>query len=252
MSTIIPRNEKSPTFTYHKFLDESGDTTFYGNGKIPIIGENGVSKYFILGMLSINEPLNNVRNKIIELQNIIVSDPYFINIPSINKQKNKNGYFLHAKNDIPEVRKMVFEFIKSIDCEFQSVIGRKVYNVYEKKHNGNQAEFYADLLSHLLHSNINNHEKIVLNIAHRSRCTTHINLEKGLKKAIIIAKHKYPDENNFCEIVYNVQQPTNEPIINLTDYFLWALQRKFERNEDRYVEYLSKQIKNTSNLYFEE
>ena len=34
---------------YHRFLDESGDTTFYGKGKRVIIGENGVSKCFILG-----------------------------------------------------------------------------------------------------------------------------------------------------------------------------------------------------------
>jgi hypothetical protein len=40
-------------------------------------------------------------------------DPYFDQIPSFRKKENLSGYFLHAKDDIPEVRKMAFEMIKS-------------------------------------------------------------------------------------------------------------------------------------------
>ncbi len=36
------------------------------------------------------------------------------------------------------------------DCHFDAVVGRKDYGIYEKKHNGNQSKYYADLLSHLL------------------------------------------------------------------------------------------------------
>jgi len=252
MQKRIPDSEKIQTCQYHRFLDEAGDTTFYGKGKIPMIGAEGVSKYFILGMLTLNEPLNKIREKVIDLQNNIASDPYLLEVSSIKKKKNSSGYFLHAKDDVPEVRKMGFELIKSINCQFDVVIGRKDYSIYEKKHNGNQAEFYADLLSHLLHGNINNFEKLVLNIAKRSRCTTHTNLEKGLQKAIAISKHKYPDENNYCEMVFNVQQPTTEPIINIADYFLWAIQRKIERNEKRYFDFLGNQINSVTNLYSED
>lgn len=244
--------EKLPSHRYHRFLDEAGDTTFYGKGKVPLLGAAGVSKYFILGILTVNEPLDIVRKKINELQNNIVSDVYLLEVPSIQKKKNNVGYFLHATDDVPEVRKMAFELIKSIDCSFEAVIGRKDYSVYDKKHNGYQAEFYADLLSHLLHGSINDFKKLVLNIAQRSRCTTHTNLEKGLQKALAISKHKYLDACNYCEMVFNVQKPTAEPIINLVDYFLWALQRKIERNENRYVDFLGKQIVNVTNLYVEE
>jgi hypothetical protein len=89
---------------------------------------------------------------------------------------------------------------------------------------------------------MNGFDKLVLNIAHRSRCTTHTNLEKGLQKAISKAEQKYPDACNCCEIVFNVQHPTTEPIINIADYFLWALQRKMERGENRYIDYLDRQI----------
>lgn len=198
-------NKKIPACKYHRFLDEAGDTTFYGKGKIPIIGTEGVSNYFLLGMLTLNEPLDTVRQKVIELQYRIAGDPYLLNVPSIRKKESKAGYFLHAKDDVPEVRKMAFELIQSIDCHFEAVVGRKDYSIYEKKHNGNQAEFYADMLSHLLHASMNGYEKLVLNIAHRSRCTTHTNLEKGLQKAVAIARNNYPEACNCCEMVFNVQ-----------------------------------------------
>jgi hypothetical protein len=230
-------------------LDEAGDTTFYGKGKIPLLGSVGVSKYFLLGILKINEPLEIIRNKIISLQNQIISDPYFHNIPSINKKKLNSGYFLHAKDDIPEVRKMAFDLILAIDCNFEAVVGRKDYNIYEKKHNGNQAEFYADMLSNLLHENILFSDKLVLNIASRSRCTTNINLEKGLQKALLVSKHKLENRVHDSEVKFNVQRPTTEPLINIADYFLWAIQRKVERDESRYCEFLNSKISKISYLY---
>ena len=252
MSSLKSLINKLPTYHYHRFLDEAGDTTFYGKGKVPLIGSEGVSYYFLLGMLTINESLDIVRDKVIGLQNSIVSDPYLAEVSSIQKKKNYNGYYVHAKDDVPEVRKMVFELLMSIDCKFDAVVGKKEYGVYEKKHNGNQAEFYADMLSHLLYNNLNGHERLVLNIAHRSRCTTHTNLEKGLQKALVIAKHKYQEVATPAETVFNIQYPTTEPIINLADYFLWALQRKMERGESRYIDFLKSRIGNISMLYTEE
>ena len=96
---------KLPVHHYHRFLDEAGNTTFYGKGKTQIIGKDGVSNYFILGMLTINEPIHEVREKLLQLQTRIANDPYLVDIPSIQKKKSKMGYFLHAKDDVPEVKK---------------------------------------------------------------------------------------------------------------------------------------------------
>jgi hypothetical protein len=90
---------------------------------------------------------------------------------------------------------------------------------------------------------IDNQPKIVLNIAHRSRCTTHNNLEKGLQKAIIIARNKNIKFNANANVVFNVQQSTGEPIINIAVYYLWAIQRWVERKKDRYVNFLEDKIK---------
>lgn len=39
--------QKLPVLKYHRFFDEAGDTTFYGKGKIPLVGTDGVSSYFL-------------------------------------------------------------------------------------------------------------------------------------------------------------------------------------------------------------
>lgn len=240
---------KQVIHTYHRFLDESGDTTFYGKGRNPIIGENGVSKAFILGMLKIKEPLHNVRQKIVELQETIANDRYFDSVPSIQKKKENKGYYLHAKDDVPEVRKMAFELISSVDCSFEAVVGRKIYGIYEHKHNGKEAEFYADLLAHLLKNKLNKYKKLVLNIAHRSQCTTHSNLNIGLSKAIQISRKKFPHKGNDCRVVFNVQQPTYEPLLNISDYFLWSVQRVFEKGETRYYDFIADKISLIMDLY---
>ncbi len=52
--------------SYHRFLDESGDTTFYGKKKKIIIGNNGVSKTFIIGMVKFRTKLEPIREQIIK------------------------------------------------------------------------------------------------------------------------------------------------------------------------------------------
>jgi len=237
------------TYFYHRFLDEAGDTTFYGKGKTPIVGQEGVSNCFILGMLKINEPLDPLRQKIIELQKSIENDPYYQGIPSIEKKKSKYGYYFHAKDDIPEIRKIAFDFIKTIECSFECVVARKIYDLYKKKHNGHESEFYADLLSHLLKNKLGKYERLVLNIAERKKCTTHTNLSQGLEKALERAKAKNPDKDHSCKVVFNIQQPSNEPLLNIADYLCWVIQRVFEKGETRFYDYMIDKISLVIDLY---
>ena len=111
---------------YHLFLDEAGDTTFYGKGKKNIIGTNGVSNVFILGMIQVKDPLDEVRDKINSLQEKITKDEYY-HVPSVLKKINKSGYYLHATDDLPEIRKEMFDLMKTINCSFEAVVGRKKY-----------------------------------------------------------------------------------------------------------------------------
>ncbi|XDD45591.1 hypothetical protein AB3N60_12850 [Leptospira sp. WS39.C2] len=77
----------------YRFLDEAGDATFYGRGRKPIVGEQGVSKCFILGMVKFKTNLAEVRQKIYELQNQVSTDRYFKSIPSIQKKVQSGGFY---------------------------------------------------------------------------------------------------------------------------------------------------------------
>jgi hypothetical protein len=249
--------------TYHRFLDEAGDTTFYGKGKKSIIGTNGVSNCFIIGMVKFKQPLNDIRKAVNDLQLKIADDPFF-DVISIRKKKNTTGYYLHATDDLPEVRKLVFDFIKTIDCSFEAVVGRKTIERYETKHKGKEQYFYADLLSHLLKNKLN--KELVLQIAKRGKSTKNQNLQLALEKAKEriaekINMHNFMETDDFAElerikrkdiianINFNVTEPVQEPLLNIADYFCWAIQNVFEKGEVRFYNFMKEKISLVIDIY---
>ena len=240
--------EKDKLMDFHRFLDEAGDTTFYGKGKKKIIGEDGVSKTFILGMTKIKDPLDEVRDKINALQEKIVNDEFY-HVPSVLKKINKTGYYLHATDDLPEVRKEMFDLIKTINCSFEAVVGRKDIERYETNHKGKEEYFYADLLSHLLKNKLSKHDKLVVHISERGKSTKNHNLELAFLKAKQRFSKINRNNQSKTKVVFNVNYPTKDPLLNLADYFCWSIQRVFERGEIRYYNFIKDQIKLVIDLY---
>ncbi len=240
---------KSKKQENHRFLDEAGDTTFFGKKKKVILGDIGVSKCFILGMVKFKEPLDFIRKKVIELQLEIESNPFF-ETPSLLKKKNSTGgYYLHATDDIPEVRLKMFELIATFNCSFEAVVGRKSLERYVEKHKEKEEYFYADMLSHLLKNKLSKSEKIVLHISERGKSTKNLNLELAYKKAIQRLQKKGGEQNKGNKIVFNVNVPTAEPLLNVADYFCWCIQRLFEKGEVRYYNLLKDKISLVVDLY---
>jgi hypothetical protein len=124
------RAEKIPLHTYHRFLDEAGDATFYGKGRIPILGELGVSNAFILGMVRFDEDLNIVRQAIIDAQKKVEASRYYRKVPSVVKRVNKGGFYFHAKDDLAELRKEFFDLILSFDCSFEAIVAHKDLQIF--------------------------------------------------------------------------------------------------------------------------
>ena len=234
---------------YHRFLDEAGDTTFFGKGRIPILGTEGVSNTFILGMVHFKEPLPPLRNRIKELQKTIESNEYYNSVMSVKKRIDKSGFYFHAKDDIPEIRKEYFDFILGISCSFQAIVGRKIISLFENTHQGKDTEFYADMLSHLIKDKLEKYPKLVLNIAERANSTAINNLEKGLEKAKKRFVLKNPEKSINSQISFNVHKYQNEPLLSVADYLCWVVQRVFERGEIRYYNYMMEKISLVVDLY---
>ncbi|CAN5668351.1 hypothetical protein BH11VER1_BH11VER1_17240 [soil metagenome] len=235
--------------TSHRFMDEAGDTTFFGRGKIPIIGQLGVSLSFSIGMVKFGGALKSIREQIISLQQEIVADRYLNRLPSIAKKINGKGFYFHATDDPPEVRERFFKFIDSLDCTIEVMVARKIPALFVSKHNGQDSEFYADVLSHLLKNNLQLEHKLVLNIAERGNSTKNVNLDRALAKAVERHSKKHGPNGICCSVVFNVQNHYTEPLLNVADYLCWSVQRVFERGETRYYDFMENKVSLVVDLY---
>ncbi|OFX20621.1 MAG: hypothetical protein A2033_01220 [Bacteroidetes bacterium GWA2_31_9] len=241
--------EQKNKIAIHRFLDEAGDTAFFGKGKSDIIGTNGVSNCFMIGMVKFKEPIEQIRLKVKELQNLIVKDPYF-NVPSINKKEQNSGYYFHATDDLPEVRKLFFDFIKQTDCSFEAVVATKTIGSFVSKYKSKEEYFYADILSHLLKNKLTQKkEKIVLHISARGKSTKNNNLELAFAKAKQRFLSKKSEKEIKTIVVFNVTYPSIEPLLSIADYFCWAVQRVFERGETRFYDSLKEKISTVIDLH---
>ncbi len=171
--------------TQHYFLDEAGDTTFFKKGKIPSIGTPGISKTFSLGITKISGDLKKERENITAMIQKIENDPYFAKVPSIQKKIKKGGFYFHATDDVPEVRKIFFDYLKKKETKvfFDAVVGRKILDMFLKKHNRRENEFYADLLSHLIKKRLQKKTKVVFHISQRGSSTKSHVLNSAFEKA---------------------------------------------------------------------
>lgn len=239
----------SPLEKVHRFLDEVGDTTFFGKGRVPILGQDGVSLCFGLGMVKFAAPVSEVRGQIEQLCRSVEADDYLNRIPSVIKRVQAGGFYFHAKDDPPEVRERLFKWIRETDCSLEMVVGRKIPALFARKHNGKDSEFYADLLSHLLKNKLKLGRRLVINIAERGKTTRNHVLELATGKARERFAKKQDAAAISSEVVFNVQNPRTEPLLCVPDYLGWTVQRVFERGDTRHYDFVRERISLVVDLY---
>jgi len=245
-------SDESPTprpETFHRFLDETGDTTFYGKGRKLIVGHDGVSLTFGLGVVRIDRPLEEVRREIRALETQVEADPLLNSIPSVQKRVASGGFFFHACKDTPDVRAVLLRYLRELPCEAEMVVARKIPALFEKQHHGREEEFYADLLAHLIKNRLKRAGTLVLNVAERGSSTQEKVLTDALRLATGRAAKKWGGDNLKARAVFNVQNPRTEPLLTVSDYLCWAVQRVFEQGEVRHYNYLADKIRLVVDLY---
>src|SRR5690606_34888339 len=128
------------------FIDEGGDSSFYGKRKKLLVGTEGFQPMLNLGMIML-EDKQTTRNAIVQFMQQLKQDKLNSTIHSLSQP----DWFLHARGDHPEVRAKFFEMLRNLEG-FKSyiVLGRKRLSTFQNKHNNNEREFYFDLVYHLL------------------------------------------------------------------------------------------------------
>jgi len=85
----MPLSSSEPQ-TQWLFVDEAGDPTLFNRKGISIVGNPGCSRFFIVGMLEVDDP-KALAKSLTTLRKEILADPYFAGVPSFQPEQQKTA-----------------------------------------------------------------------------------------------------------------------------------------------------------------
>jgi hypothetical protein len=218
--------------TIHYYIDESGNPEFFGKRKKLLIGKEGYSPILIIGLVTII----NRRHFITEIEKFkqdLLSDKTLKDIHSLHQP----GWYLHAKDDHPDVRDRFFEFLSKKSFRGYFIIGRKKLEIFEKRHKADERIFYFDLIKNLLKDRFLDFSEYKIFLSRRSGSS--INsftdaIEASIDKYNNSTKKEAIKPFYSCSIVPS----KNTPELSVVDYQLWALQRYIVKGDKKYFDML--------------
>jgi hypothetical protein len=228
----------------HYYVDEAGDgTIFDAKGRV-IIGKEGCSKFFMLGLLEVATP-SALETDIKGLRSRLIKDPYFKDVPSMQLITKKTAVLFHAKDDLPEVRREVFRILLNHEIRFFAIVRDKTKvleyirkrNEVDNRYRYNINELYDYLIRQLFRDRLHQHDAYEIHFAKRGKSDR----TAALKVALDTARLRFTEKcGKISCATMNVlaSEPKNFAGLQAVDYFLWSLQRFYERGESRYMELL--------------
>ena len=225
----------------HYFVDESGDPTLFGKRGKVLVGSPGCSRYFIMGFLDVRNPAA-LRAELEQLRAEVLADPYFQGVYSLRPDQRKTAIEFHAKDDLPEIRKLVLDRLLGHDLRFYAVVRDKGAFVNWVKNTNRQSvdyhfrpsEMYDSLIRRLFRDYLHKDDAYQIVFARRGSKER----SKALADALGDARRNFARKWGIVsegKISVCVSSPPKEPGLQAADYFLWALQRLYERREERFV-----------------
>lgn len=231
-----------PPISY--FVDEAGDGTLFNAKGTLIIGTPGCSRFFILGLLEAKDPIG-LSQRLATLRAKLIADPYFESVPSMQPQAKKTALAFHATDDLPEVRREVLSLLKQEDLRFFAAVkSKKATHRYVESRNRIHSEYhyhpnelYDYLVRSLFVDRLHQHTVYRIIFAARGASDRTEALGLAIEQARERFSRKWRKQPTAAIDVSSEQSSMNEGL-QAADYFLWALQRLYERGEDRFIQML--------------
>jgi hypothetical protein len=238
--TLNPESDEDVPIVARYFIDEAGTPTLFGHRGKLLVGTEETSRYFLLGKLDVNQP-DRLGESLDELRRQLLADSYFNTVPSMLPQKGRTAVAFHAKNDLAEVRYRVFHLLMQHEVHFSAVVRDKqsllakvqARNQTEPLYRYNENEIYDELVSELFKSSFHQADHFELVFAKRGKKDRSAALHLALQRAGNIYEQNFGVRPNHTVDVTN-GTPGQFAGLQAVDYFLWALQRMYEKGEDRY------------------
>jgi hypothetical protein len=227
--------------TKHYFVDESGDGVLFNRNGRPLLLDPGIPQFFMMGLLDVAEP-DTLQQDMDALRRRLTADPYFAGVPSMKPEARKTALAFHAKDDVAEVRREVYALLLRHELRFTAVVKRMravlTYvtsrNQADPKYRYHPDDLYDLTVRRLFRQRLHAHDIYDIWFARRNKSD----------RTRVLASTLVAVRDGFCE---KLQVPARSQIVvrsaNLedhaglqaADYFLWAIQRAYERGEDRFV-----------------
>lgn len=223
------------------FVDEAGDLTLFDSHGRVVVGNEGVSRTFIVGAALLDDP-EGAATRLNDLRRTLLADPLYAAAPSMQPASRKTALAFHAKDDLPEVRMQVFQLLRTESIRVFAAFRRKDYLArdfrahfkrtgWKRDVEGVYEELLLPIFSPRLHLATEN--RIVF--AKRGKADR----SKALQAAIELAKSRF--ERKWQKGIdrptsIHSAAPNEHAGLQAVDYFLWALQRLLERSDRRFFE----------------
>lgn len=243
------QSQKTQISIRHYFIDEGGDSTLFSRKGKVLIGKEGCSRFFMLGLLDVPDPAT-LQRTFDDLRAQLMSDPYFNGVPSMQAKARKTSLAFHAKDDLSEVRRDVFRLLHETEgLRFFAVVVDKwrvleyvrQRNKREPAYRYHPDELYDYLTGCLFKKRLRQSNRYDVIFSKRGKSGRTNSLRQAIEFApdILRSQNSLP-QNVLTDVYLNVSAatPNQHAGLQAVDYFVWALQRLYERGEDRYVEYL--------------
>jgi hypothetical protein len=227
--------------TKHYFVDEAGDPVLFdGKGRV-LVGTEGCSRYFAVGLLDVADAAKFAA-ELNQLRASLLADPYFKKVPSMQPEAKKTALYFHAKDDLPEVRREVFKLLQQHELKFSAVVRDKQAVLdFVRSQNERRAayrykpdELYDHAVRRLFKERLHKHDGYSIRFAIRGNS----HRTAAFRAALERARDRFARERGLTitsKLDVKACRPTDVPALQAVDYFLWALQRTFEKREDRYL-----------------
>ncbi len=221
------------------YVDEAGDFTLFNRRGVPIVGRHGVSKCVMVGVAHVEDPVA-AHDALEGLRHNLLQDPYFRKVPSMQPGARKTAACFHAKDDLPEVRREVFHLLQQLNVKVQVAIRRKDIlaehaktrmRLGGKKLTAN--ELYDDMVKRLFKNLLHKNDTNIITFAQRGKTDRQQALSSAIQRAKSNFERKWGCEIDK-EIALRSLKPSEAVGLQIVDYYLWALQRLYERYEDRF------------------
>lgn len=236
-----PRYVPQPPFPGHDcrhyFVDEAGDPTLFNRHGRVVIGDEGCSSHFYMGLAELDREAD-LAQALGELRAELMVDPTISAIPSMQPHARKTALQFHARADHSRVRERVFALLASHKFRFYAVIRSKRQllsdlEALQRIHptfRYNEDALYDSMVGRLMRDRLHAEDCDVL-FARRGSSNRAAALARALEDSRQHFRQRWGVPHLRTPRV-RAAWPHEAAGLQAVDYCLWALQRLVGRNED--------------------